>query len=335
MEIKYLGQTGVRVSRLCLGTMMFGSWGNRDRGETARVFDRAIDAGINFIDTADVYGAGDTEEIVGEMIKGRRDQLFVATKFGYPRGEDLDRRGASHRWITKAVDASLHRLGIDCIDLYQLHRFDPHTALEETLFSLTELVRQGKIRYFGSSMFAPDRIVEAQWTAERHNLRPLSCEQTWYSIFAREAERFVLPACARHGMGVITFSPLDGGFLSGRYRTAADLAGENRISGFMSYLHGSFDAEDEMNRRKLALVGQLDALAQEAGITLAQLSLGFILAHPAITSVIVGPRTLDQLEGLLPAGEIRLEAAILEKIDALVPPGSMLSLPLDKTRVER
>jgi aryl-alcohol dehydrogenase-like predicted oxidoreductase len=335
MEMTYLGATGVRVSRLCLGTMMFGSWGNPDRTEARSIIDRSIEAGVNFIDTADVYSEGQAEEIVGDAISGRRDTLFVATKFGYPRGTDQDKRGTSHRWIVRAVEESLRRLRTDYIDLYQIHRFDPRTDIAETLFSLTELVRQGKIRYFGSSMFSSDRIVEAQWAAAQRGLRSPSCEQAWYSLFAREPERFVLPTCERYGMGVLAFSPLDGGFLSGRYRQPTDLRTENRISGFMSYLHGAFDAEDDINRRKLALVTELAAIAAEANVTLAQLSIAALLAHPALTSVIIGPRTLEQLQGLLPTGDLRLLPETLEKIDALVPPGSMLSLPIHKTLLDR
>ena len=325
MQLRTLGATGVKVSPLCLGAMMLGPMGNPDQDACVRIIHRALDAGVNFIDTADIYSRGESETIVGKAVKGRRDDLVVATKFFLPMGEDPNQRGGSRRWIVRAVEDSLRRLQVDHIDLYQMHRFDVDTDIEEVLFTLTELVRQGKIRTFGSSMFSSDRIVEAQWTAERRGLLRFRCEQPWYSIFVRDIERSILPTCERYGMGVITWSPLDGGFLSGKYRGTEDLTPETRVAQFSQMLRGGFDPKEDFIQRKLALIPALEAIAQDEGLTLAQLAVAFTLEHRAVTASIIGPRTLDQLEGLLPAGEARLSPEALDRIDALVPPGTVLN----------
>ncbi|MGZ8283598.1 MAG: aldo/keto reductase [Allosphingosinicella sp.] len=329
MERRLLGLTGMRVSPLCLGTMMFGAMGNRDHDECVRIIDRAIDAGINFIDTADVYSRGESEEIVGKALKGKRDAVVLATKFYFPMSDDPDHRGGSRRWIVREVENSLRRLGTDHIDLYQIHRFDDSTDLEEVLFTLTELVREGKIRTFGSSMFPPDRIVEAQWVAEKRGLLRFRCEQPWYSIFARDIERFVLPACRRYGMGAIVWSPLDGGFLSGKSRGPQDFDDSSRIVQFTRMFRGSFDPEAGYIRRKLEIVEQLVPLAEQASMTLAQLAVAFTLEHPAVTSAIIGPRTMEHLETVLPAADKRLPVEILDRIDALAPPGTSLNPMVD------
>jgi len=325
MELRTLGATGMRVSPLCLGAMMFGSMGNPDHDDCARIIHRAIDGGINFIDTADGYSRGESETIVGKAIKGRRDSLIIATKFFSPMGDDPNMRGGSRRWIVRAVEDSLRRLGTDYIDLYQIHRYDAATDIEEVLFTLTELVRQGKIRQFGSSSFPADRIVESQWAAEKMGTLRFRCEQPGYSILVRDVERFVLPACQRYGMGAITFSPLDGGFLSGKYRGPQDLAGDNRIAYFGRMMRGTFDPDADWIRRKLVIVAELRKLAEEIGITIAQLAVAFVIQHPAVTAAIIGPRTMEQLEGLLPAADVTLSAETLDRIDALVPPGTSLN----------
>jgi aryl-alcohol dehydrogenase (NADP+) len=324
MELRTLGATGMRVSPLCLGAMMFGRVGNPDHDACVRIVHRAVDAGINFIDTADAYSRGESEEILGKAIKGRRDSLIIATKFFSPMGDDANMRGGSRRWIMQAVEGSLRRLGTDYIDLYQIHRYDADVDVEEVLFTLTDLVRQGKIRQFGSSMFSADRIVEAQWVAEKRGLLRFRCEQPHYSIFVRDIERFVLPACQRYGMGVITWSPLDGGFLSGKYRRPEDLEGENRIALF-ARMRGSFDPYQEWIRRKLEILPELLKLANDNGITLPQLAIGFAIQHPGVTSAIIGPRTMDHLEGVLTAGELKLSSETLDRIDELVPPGTTLN----------
>lgn len=325
MDMRSLGATGMKVSPLCLGAMMFGTLGNRDHDECVRIIHRAIDGGINFIDTADGYSRGESETIVGKAIKGRRDALIIATKFYATMGDDPNMRGGSRRWIVRAVEDSLRRLGTDHIDLYQMHRWDDETDIEEVLFTLSDLVNQGKIRAFGCSSFPADRIVESHWTAEKRGTLRFRSDQPGYSIFARDIERFVLPTCQRYGMGVITFSPLDGGFLSGRYRGPEDLEGDNRIAHFGKLMRGSFDPHVDWIRHKLDLVAELARLADEIGITLPQLAVAFVIQHPAVTAAIIGPRTMVQLESLLPAGVLRLSAETLDRIDALVPPGTSLT----------
>jgi aryl-alcohol dehydrogenase (NADP+) len=333
MQFETLGKTGIRVSRFCLGAMMFGAWGNRDHGDCERIIHRALDAGINFIDTADVYSNGESEKIVGKALAGGRDDVVVATKFFAPMGSDPNRRGGSRRWIVQAVEDSLRRLRLDAIDLYQMHRFDEDTDLEESMSALTDLVQQGKIRAFGSSMFPADRIVESHGVAERRGLQRFRCEQAWYSIFAREIERTVLPVCERYGMGMIVWSPLDGGLLTGRYRCAEDFSEDSRLVR-LARGRGGFDAESEPLRRKLALIDPLVKLADEVGVPLARLAVAFTLAHPAVTSAILGPRTGEQLEDLLAGADLQLDADVLDRIDELVRPGTSIE-PIDPTSTPR
>lgn len=328
--MRVLGATGMRVSSLCLGTMMFGAIGNQDHKDCVRIIHRAFDAGINFLDTADVYSRGESEEIVGQALKGRRDRIVVATKFFNPMGDDPNMRGGSRRWIEQAVDDSLRRLRTDYIDLYQMHRWDVATDIDEVLFTLTELVRKGKIRSFGSSMFPADRIVEARWTADRRNHLPFRCEQSVYSIFNRDIERFVLPACARHGMGMIVWSPLDGGMLSGKYKGSGDFGESSRVVAFSKRFTGKFDPESEVIQRKLAMVAELEMLALGAGITLAQMAVAFATEHPAVTSAIIGPRLMQHLETVLDCGDMRLDPALLDAIDALCPPGTSINPLVDQ-----
>ncbi len=325
MDLRTLGATGMKVSPICLGTMMFGALGNGDHADCARIIHRAIDGGITFIDTADGYSTGESETIVGKAIKGRRDSLIIATKFFGQMSDDANMRGASRRWVVQEVENSLRRLGVDYIDLYQLHRYDVETDLEEILFTLTELVRQGKIRQFGCSSFPADRIVESHWIAERRGTMRFRSEQPGYSILNRDVERFVLPACLRYGMGAITFSPLDGGFLTDKYRAPKDLEGNNRVAYFSERMRGSFDPNAAWVRRKLDAVAALMTIAEDAGMTLSQMAIAFVMQHPAVTSAIIGPRTMDQLESLLPAGDIKLSAETLDRIDAIVPPGTSLN----------
>jgi aryl-alcohol dehydrogenase-like predicted oxidoreductase len=318
MRYRSLGSTGVRVSPLCLGAMMFGPMGNRDEDDCVRIIHRALDAGINFLDTADVYSAGVSEQIVGKALAGRRDEVVLATKFHGSMGDDPNHRGNSRRWIVRAVEASLQRLGTDHIDLYQVHRPEPDTDIDDTLSALSDLVHAGKVRYLGSSTFPAEAIVEAQWTAERRGHERFRVEQPPYSIFVRGIEASVLPACQRHGMGVIPWSPLNGGFLTGRYR----LGEATPVSGRAARLPDRFDPGRPDVQRKLELVPQLEALADDAGVPLTHLALGFTLAHPAVTAPIIGPRTMEQLEGLLGAAETRLDDEVLDRIDELVPPGT-------------
>jgi aryl-alcohol dehydrogenase-like predicted oxidoreductase len=326
MEMRVLGRTGVRVSPLCLGAMMFGAWGNPDHEDAIRIIHRALDAGINFIDTADVYSRGESEEIVGKALAGgRRERVVLATKVHGTMGEDANEQGNSRRWITREVDASLRRLGTDWIDLYQIHRPDSSCAIEETLAALTDLVRAGKIRYFGSSTFPAHEIVEAQWVSERRGLGRFVCEQPPYSMLVRGVEADVLPVCEQYGVGVIPWSPLGGGWLSGRYRKDAKVPSSHRAK----LVANRYDMTLPVNQAKLEAADRLAALAEESGLSLVQMALAFVLEHPAVTAAIIGPRTLEQLEGQLGADEIRLDPQLLDRIDEVVPPGTTIN-PVDR-----
>jgi aryl-alcohol dehydrogenase-like predicted oxidoreductase len=329
MDYRPLGRTGVQVSELCLGTMMFGAWGNTDHDDSIRIIHRALDAGINFVDTADVYSAGESEEIVGKALKGRRDDIVLATKFFVPMGDDPNQRGASRRWIIRSVEDSLRRLGTDWIDLYQVHRPDPETDVDETLGALTDLVQQGKVRYIGSSSYSGGQIVEAQWTARERGLQRFRTEQPPYSLLVRGIELDVLPTAQRHGMGILTYSPLAGGWLSGSWT-----ADSSPTSPARQRLAARFDMSLAENRRKLEAVEQLAKIADEAGMSLIELAIGFVVEHPAVTSAIIGPRTMEQLEGQLPAADVELDAAVLDRIDEIVRPGVNLN-PADTSYGEQ
>ncbi|WAL70692.1 aldo/keto reductase [Kitasatospora sp. YST-16] len=321
MRYRTLGGTGIEVSTHCLGTMMLGSVGNPDHQEGARVVHAALDAGINFVDTADMYSAGESEEIVGKALQGRRDDVVLATKVHFPMGQGPNRGGNSRRWILRAVEDSLRRLRTDWIDLYQVHRADHRTDVEETLSVLGDLVRQGKIRAFGCSTFPAAEIVEAHWVSERRALPRFRTEQPPYSLLARGVENTVLPIARRHGMGVLTWSPLASGFLTGRYRKGGTI---DLGSGRAALTPHRFDPALPENARKLEVVEQLVALADDLGCTLPELAVAFPLAHPAVTSVILGPRTVEQLAGLLKGAALTLDDEALDRIDAIVPPGTDL-----------
>ncbi|MEV0170819.1 aldo/keto reductase [Streptomyces sp. NPDC050803] len=326
MDYRPLGRTGVSVSRLCLGAMMFGAFGNTDHDDSIKIIQRALDAGINFIDTADFYSGGESEQIVGKALTGgRRENVVLATKVGLPFGEDPNERGTSRRWITKAVDGSLRRLGTDWIDLYQVHRLDPTVDLDETLGALSDLVHAGKIRMFGASTVAGSEIVEAQWTAERRGRERFRTEQPPYSLLNRAIEYDVLPTCLRHGMGVLTYSPLAGGWLTGRYRKGQEIAGPGSVVR-KSRFPATYDAGSPANAAKLDAADALGALADEAGITLIQMAIAFATHHPAVTSAIVGPRTMEHLESYLTADGIELSTDVLDRIDKIVPPGHTINV---------
>lgn len=312
MHYRPLGRTGIKVTPYCLGAMMFGGLGNPDHDECVRIIHKALDSGINFIDTADRYSAGESEEIVGKALKGRRDRVVLATKVHGPMGDDPNMQGNSRRWITRAVEDSLRRLQTDHIDLYQIHRPAPDTDIEETLAVLTDLMREGKVRAIGASTFPASDIVEAQWIAERRGLARFRTEQPPYSILNRSIEREVLPACQRYGMGVMAWSPLAKGMLTGRYRKGEPTPDSRRAKFFPKAMSdaGSLDA-----------VEQLIPLAESAGMSLIHMALAFVVAHPALTSAIIGPRTMEQLDGLLDGTGVELSDEILDRIDAIVPPG--------------
>jgi len=312
MQYRSLGRTGIKVSPYCLGAMMFGKLGNPDHEECVRIIHRALDAGINFIDTADRYSAGESEEIVGKALKGRRDSIVLATKFQGPMSEDPNMQGTSRRWIIGAVEGSLRRLGTDYIDLYQVHRPSPDTEIEETLSALTDLMRAGKIRAIGSSTFPVSEIVEAQWVAERRGLARFRTEQPPYSILDRGIERDMLPTCQRYGMGVMVWSPLSKGMLTGKYRKGQPMPDS---------LRARFMPKQMSDERSLETVEQLIPLAQEAGLSLTHMAMAFVMAHRGVTSAILGPRTIPHLDDLLAGAEVRLSEDVLDRIDQIVAPG--------------
>jgi len=317
MDYRELGATGVKVSPLCLGTMMFGAWGNTDHDDSIRIIHRALDEGINFVDTADVYARGESEEIVGKALGGgRRDNVVLATKVHGRMGEHPNQFGNSRRWIIEEVENSLRRLGTDYIDLYQIHRPEMDTDIDETLGALTDLVRAGKVRYIGSSTFPASQIVEAQWVAKDRGRERFVCEQPPYSLLIRGIESDILPTTQRYGMGVIPWSPLAGGWLSGRYRK--DDVPDSRRAEMMP---DRYDMSDPANQRKLDAADALGKLADEAGITLIEMALAFVIRHPGVTAAIIGPRTMEHLDGQLSATDVQLSDDLLDEIDEIVPPG--------------
>ncbi|MDF9870856.1 aldo/keto reductase [Streptomyces sp. NPDC053741] len=312
MKYRTLGRTGIKVSPYCLGAMMFGAMGNPDHEESVRIIHKALDAGINFVDTADVYSRGESEEIVGKALKGRRDEVVLATKAHLPMGDDPNQRGNSRRWLVRALEDSLRRLGTDHVDLFQVHRPSPDTDVEETLSALTDLVRAGKVRSIGASTFPASDIVEAQWVSERRGLERFRTEQPPYSILNRGIEREVLPACERYGMGALVWSPLAGGLLTGRYRKGLTPDTHRAAYGFKHL-------SDE---RRLDAVEALIPVAEDAGMPLTHLATAFAIAHPGVTSAIIGPRTMNHLDDLLAGAETELDDETLDRIDAIVPPGT-------------
>ncbi|MEU6345715.1 aldo/keto reductase [Streptomyces sp. NPDC046977] len=316
MQYRTLGRTGVQVSSLALGAMNFGAIGRTTQDEATAIVDAALEGGINVIDTADMYGDGQSEETVGKAVAGRRDDIVLATKAAMPMGDERNHRGGSRRWLVTALDNSLRRLGVDHVDLYQIHRWDPATSDEETLSALTDLQRAGKIRYFGSSTFPAHRLVQAQWAAREHHLGRYVTEQPSYSILQRGAEAHVLPVTEEYGLGVLAWSPLASGWLSGAVR-----AGREITTHRAALLPQRFDLSVPSNRARLDAVERLAAVADEAGLTMIQLALGFVTAHPAVTGAIIGPRTTEHLHAQLAAADITLSADVLDAIDAIVPPG--------------
>jgi aryl-alcohol dehydrogenase-like predicted oxidoreductase len=328
VEYRTLGRTGVEVSAFCLGTMMFGDWGNRDVDDCVKIIHAALDGGINFVDTADVYSRGESEEIVGRALKGRRDDVVLATKVHGRMGEGHNRSGNSRLWIMQEVENSLTRLGTDYIDLYQIHRPDPATDIDETLGPLTDLVHAGKVRYIGCSTFPASEIVEAHWVSARNSLARFACEQPPYSILVRHIERDVLAVTQRYGMGVIVWSPLAGGWLSGKYRRGATVSDDSRAARIGSYNRAvapRFDLSLPVNQRKQELVEELGLVADKAGLSLIHMANAFVLAHPAVTSSIIGPRTMEQLRDLLEGADLSLDSETLDAIDEIVPPGTVVN----------
>jgi aryl-alcohol dehydrogenase (NADP+) len=305
VQYRTLGRTGIKVSPYALGTLMFATSMGNDPADSARIIHKAIDAGINVVDTADAYG--DSEEVVGKALEGRRDDVVLATKFGRPIGQDPNHQGASRRWIVAAVEGSLRRLRTDHIDLYQLHRPDPDTDIEETLAALTDLIRSGKVRAIGASQTPAADIVEAQWVAERRGLARFHTEQPAYSILSRGIEREILPTVQRHGMGSLVWGPLAQGLLTGRN------PGDLRRAGLARHLSDA---------RRLGVVEQLQPLAADAGLPMTHLAMAFTIAHPGVTCALLGARTEAHLDDLLAGLDVTLSDDVLDRIDEIVPPGS-------------
>jgi aryl-alcohol dehydrogenase-like predicted oxidoreductase len=321
MKYRTLGRTGIKVSSYALGAMMFGAIGNPDHDDSIRIIHKALDAGVNFIDTSDAYANGESEEIVGKALKGRRDDVIVATKVGLPLGHTPNGRqsvpnkgGASRRWIIAEVENSLRRLQTDYIDLYQVHRPDPDTAIDETLSALTDLVRSGKVRAIGSSNMLPSDIVEAQWIAKERGLEAFHANQPTYSILARGIESEVLPVARRYGMGIVVWSPLGMGLLTGRVRKGQE--SDLRRNNIFSHMR---------DERRLDVVEQLIPLAEKAGLPMTHLAMAFAVAHPDVTSALIGPRTMEQLDDLLASVQVELSDDLLDEIDKIVPPGTDVS----------
>src|SRR5580700_2298717 len=313
MQYRTLGKTGIKVTPYCLGAMMFGGLGNPDHDDCIRIIHKALDSGINFIDTADRYSGGESEEIVGMALKGRRDDVVLATKVHGPMGDDPNQQGNSRRWIIAEVENSLRRLQTDYIDLYQIHRPDPETDIEETLSVLTDLMRAGKVRAIGSSTFPASEIVEAQWVAERRGLARFRTEQPPYSILNRSTEREVLPVCQTYGMGTLVWSPLAKGMLTGRYRKGQPMPDSLRAKAFPKQM---------TDDRNLDAVERLIPIAEAAGLSLTHMGMAFVMAHPGVTSAILGPRTMQQLDDLLAGAGVVLSDQILDRIDKVVAPGA-------------
>jgi aryl-alcohol dehydrogenase-like predicted oxidoreductase len=322
MDFRPLGRTGIQVSELCLGCMMFGRRTGPD--ESYDIIDRALDAGINFLDTANVYARGQSEEITGAALKrnGRRDKIILATKVhGRMADDDPNAAGNSRRHIIAEAEASLRRLQTDYIDLYQIHRPEASTPIDETLRALDDLVRAGKVRYIGTSTFGAWQVVEALWVARELGLNRFVTEQPPYNILDRRIERELVPMAQTFGIGLIPWSPIAGGLLSGKYRRGQPVPEDSRYAE---------ERGNALNRQRLVdpvfdVLEQLDGLAQSQDCTMVQLALAWVLAQPAISSPIVGPRTMDQLEEYLGAPSVKLTDEQLRRIDELVPPGGMVA----------
>lgn len=323
MDYRILGRTGAKVSPLCLGAMMFGQRGNADHDDSIRIIHRALDAGINIVDTANVYSTGESEEIVGKALRGRRDRVILATKVHGVMGDGPNDQGNSRIHILREVENSLRRLQTDYIDLYQIHRPDPTTPIDETLSALDSLVKAGKVRYIGSSTFSAWQLIESYWTSSRLNIARFACEQPPYSLLSREIERDVLPVCQKYGTGVIVWSPLERGWLTGKYQrsTVGHISTDSRMARdrFIVQL------DTPAGQRRLAVIDELLALAGELGVPLAHYALAWTLLNHTVTAPIIGPRTMDQLEDNLAALDVSIPVEHQRKIDALLPPGTNLA----------
>jgi aryl-alcohol dehydrogenase-like predicted oxidoreductase len=322
-----LGRSGLKVSRACLGGMNFGiahtaPW--CDEPTARRIIDAFVDTGGNVIDTSNNYTGGQSEEVIGRAVKGRRDRVVIATKARAPQGPGPNERGLSRLHLIAALDASLRRLGTDYIDLYQMHSFDPETPLEETMATLAGFVRAGKVRYIGASNFTGSQIVEAQWAAERVGGVPLTSLQPRYSLISREIEADVLPTAQRHGLGCLTYSPLAFGILSGKYRRAAEPDADSRYGGVMGS-RGSPEMADvarrSLSERNLDIAEAVSEVAAELGATPSAVATAWCLSRRGVTGVIVGPRTEAQLQDYLPAFDLVLPDEAVKRLSDVSRPG--------------
>ncbi|MCA1271045.1 aldo/keto reductase [Streptomyces sp. 7G] len=327
MEQRILGATGMPVSVLGFGAMNLGAWGRVDQDGADRLVGEALDGGITLFDTADLYSFGESETLLGKALGGRREDVVLATKGRNPMSQNPLHSGASRRWINKAVEDSLRRLGTDYIDLYQIHRPDWDTDLEETLGALTDLQRSGKIRYFGSSTFPSHTIVEAQWVAKERGLSRFTTEQISYSIFQRAVEADVLPVAQRHRMGTLIWSPLANGWLAGTVKRDQPVTAHRA-----NLATNEFDLSTPEAQRKLDILDGLRTIAGDLDLTLPELALAFSKSHPAVSSVLIGPRTAEHLRQNLRAAEIKLDDTALDRIDALARPGCDVA-PQDRYQV--
>ena len=321
LELRQLGRTGIKVTNLCLGCMMFG--GKTSASDSMAIIDRAIDAGVNFLDTANVYNAGRSEEATGDALKrnGKRQQVVLATKFHGKMGEGPNDMGNSRRHIIEQCEQSLRRLKTDYIDLYQVHRPDPHIPIDETLRALDDLIRAGKVRYIGTSTYAAWQLVESLWVSKEYNLNRFVCEQPPYHLLDRRIERELIPMAQTYGFGVIPWSPLAGGMLTGKYRRGEEPPEDTR---WASYANNPVQRR-RMNDRIFDVLEPLEALAVGHGCTLSQFSLAWCMQQPGVTSPIIGPRTMDQLEDNLKGADIALTSEERAEVDKIVRPGTHVS----------
>ncbi|MFZ0217080.1 MAG: aldo/keto reductase [Candidatus Dormiibacterota bacterium] len=321
-EYRLLGRTGVSVSELCLGCMMFG--GRTEPEDSYAIIDRAIDAGINFIDTANVYSRGRSEEVTGEALKrnGKRQQIVLATKVhGVMDDDDPNAKWTSRRHIIEQCDASLRRLQTDYIDLYQLHRPRPEIPIDESLRALDDLIRAGKVRYAGTSTFAAWQMVESLWVSKELGLNRFICEQPPYNILDRRVERELIPVAQTYGFATIPWSPLAGGLLTGKYTRNQPAPADSRFA---------VQANNPMQQRRMVegvydVVEGLQPIAEEKGCTVAQLALAWCIHQPGVTSPIIGPRTIEQLEDNLGSLQVEVTDADRARIDELVAPGRVVA----------
>jgi aryl-alcohol dehydrogenase-like predicted oxidoreductase len=320
VEYRSLGHSGLRVSVVALGAASFGR--QCDAATSATIVDRALELGVNFVDTADVYGDGVSEEYVGRALARRRQDVVLATKFSHPTGPGPLAAGGSRRYVLQAVQASLRRLRVDYLDLYQIHSWDPTTPLEETLRALDDLVRQGAVRYVGCSNFRAWQVVEGQWLARTEHLSPLISLQVPYHLLDRSVEAALVPACQRYGVGLLPYFPLAGGFLSGRFRAGQGLPADARLAS--ARLWGEALAGQVLTETNFAKLAVLERFAAERGRSVRELALAWLAAQPQVSSVLAGATRPEQVVENVRAFDWRLAADDLAQLDAalaaLAPP---------------